>query len=51
LHIVSMGAIGSRRGRVVGRRLLRTAFHRARTLGASRVRLEVWTGNRRAIGP
>jgi ribosomal protein S18 acetylase RimI-like enzyme len=50
LHIVSIGAIGSRRGRVGGR-LLRTAFHRARKLGASRVRLEVWTGNRRAIGP
>jgi ribosomal-protein-alanine N-acetyltransferase len=49
LHIVSMGVIRSMRGRGIARRLLRIAFRRGRALGAGRVRLEVWTGNRRAL--
>ena len=44
-----MGVVTSRRREGVGRRLLRLASRRARAAGAVRIRLEVWTRNRRAV--
>ncbi len=50
LHIVSMGVARSTRRKGLGRRLLVSAIRRGGRAGARRVRLEVWTGNRAAIG-
>ncbi len=50
VHVVSMGVVPSRRRRGIGRRLLMAAVRGARRAGADRVRLEVSTRNRAAVG-